>query len=170
MGFGILRFSKILVFKLHILDSMGKMIQKIFKRLRLSSGFTLLENVLCITIISIGLFTGMNIMKKSVIQTVEQDISVIATYVIQEKMENIIADHTNMGFDQIKIENYPVEIIEVGSFDFEVKVMIEKIDSASLNELSEDSTVKRVGITVSWGGDLENKINMFTLVSESDEV
>jgi type II secretory pathway pseudopilin PulG len=75
-----------------------------------TTGYTLIELLLVIIFLGIALVAIMDMMSSSMLSSVKSQILITATNLANEKMEQIIADKNNKGYNFIVASNYPDEI------------------------------------------------------------
>lgn len=75
-----------------------------------TTGYTLIELLLVIVFLGIALVAIMDMMSSSMLSSVKSQILITATNLANEKMEQIIADKNNKGYNFIVASNYSDEI------------------------------------------------------------
>lgn len=136
----------------------------VFKRLKNSKGFTVLENILTVVVLSIGLMGSMVVMQNAALNTVNGDMNTIATQSANEKLEMIMADKTFQGYDFVTSDNYDSEVLQTYGMSRSVSVTEVSVDDLTTPE--ENSGLKKVEVSVSWGEESYQVVNVSTLVSD----
>lgn len=141
------------------------MMKKLLNKMRNHKGFTLLENILSMVIISIGLMGTMIVMQNAALNTVQGDMNTIATQYANEKVEEILADDTFQGYDYLQDGNYESEVID--GYDMNRSVQIVEVNSDDLTTVEEGSGLKKVTVTVYWDdGEADEQVIVSTLISD----
>jgi prepilin-type N-terminal cleavage/methylation domain-containing protein len=133
----------------------------------LKNGFTLVECVLTILIISIGLF-GMMVLFDNVTRgAMEGDMNVVATYLAREKIEQILYNKTYNGYAWVGMNQYLAsEPIVLGGSNYVRDLSIYEVQKSDLLTAQGGSGLKRVDVTVSWGTDPSQRITESTLIAD----
>ncbi len=132
-------------------------------------GFSLIEIVLVMVILSIGLTTLILVLRYSVIQSANTHFYTIANWLCQEKIEEILSDRRDNGFGYIDERNYRDEEPISGFPTYSRTTEIDYVNLSDLNSESKRATdYKRVKISVSGGGS-STPLEMFSLVTNYDE-
>lgn len=138
------------------------------ERKKNQKGFTLIETVLSILVLSIAMGGTLLLFQNATSHSVDSDYRVIAAQLANEKIESIIADKALQGYDSIIEGNYPDETL-TGAFNgIQRIVTITEVDPNDLNTAQADSGYKRVRVTVTWGGGAAQvrTLNVDTLLTE----
>ncbi|MBF0104327.1 MAG: hypothetical protein HQM16_03260 [Deltaproteobacteria bacterium] len=135
------------------------------KKIRNQKGFSLLENILAAVLLSACLFGGMTVMQNVTANSVNIDLSSIATELANEKVEMVIADKTYNGFDVVETNYYQQET-DLGAYAMTRFVTVTEVDPDDLTTGVEGSGVKKVDVTVSWGSADHQRITVSTLISD----
>lgn len=130
-------------------------------------GFTLIEVLLTIVIISVGLFGLMSLYHNSVKSVMEGDIELMATYLTRERLEQLISDKANYGYDYVENDRYTTSAsVSVGNHVFTRSFNIYEVDGTDLLTPLDDSGFKRIDMTVSWGPSAGEMITVPTLITD----
>lgn len=129
-------------------------------------GFTLVEVVLTIVVISIGLFGMMFLFDNVTRGAMEGDMNVAATYLARERMENVVFDKVYRGYDWVVNNRYPIsESVSVNGQVYLRELSIGEVNKTDLTTAGAGSGFKRVNITVSWGTGAFQRITETTLIT-----
>ena len=126
-------------------------------------GFSLLEAVLAMTILAIGLVTGLSVLSNVVATSVDQEIHIIASQKASEQIEIILADRQFRGYDYVTTNNYHAEVLS-GSYNLTKNVTITEVSSSDLVTPQINSGAKKVDVQVSWGTGAYQQVLLTTLV------
>lgn len=137
----------------------------IINRLKDKSGFSFLEAVMTTLFLSVGLWGGVAMFMNATSNSAYSDFRVMATGLANEKIEMIINDKMNQGFDYIDEANYDAENMEAPYTGFSRSVTVTEVDSTDFITPSEGSGYKRVDVTVVWGPEAYETITVSTIVS-----
>lgn len=133
---------------------------------RNSKGFTLVEVVLSIVIISIGLFGIMYLFDNVTRGALEADLNTTAIYLSRERMERMMADKVYNGYNYITSANYPAsEAVSVGGYNYTRTLTINEVSKVDLSTLLPNSGFKRIDISISWGAGGNQTITESTIVT-----
>jgi len=135
------------------------------KFLKSNKGFTIIENILTVTVVALGLMGGMIVMQNATAKTVNNDMTTIATQVANEKIEAIMADKEFSGYTTIIEDNYPTEGLS-DPYNFTRTTDINEVNAEDLTTSEESSGMKKVVVTVSWGDEDYHKVSVSTLVAD----
>lgn len=125
-------------------------------------GITLIEAVLTTVILSMALFGGMIVMQNASISSVERDLRTQAIYLAQEKIEIVLADTQSFGYNYITTANYPTETLS-GSFNRTIQIF--EVDKENLITPASNSGLKKINVTVNWGGQAYQTVIHSTLIA-----
>lgn len=128
-------------------------------------GSTLIDVILTSAILGIALFGGMLAMQTATAHSVDNDLSSIATQLANEKIEEIMMDAESQGYDYVSEANYASETI-TDHYNMTRTVAIVEVDEDDLSTASEDSGLKKVEVTVSWGAGSYETVTLSTIVAE----
>lgn len=135
-------------------------------KLKSQKGFSLLENILATVLVSVGLLGGMATMQNASINTMNGDMSSIATQLANEKIEIILADKQFNGYDAVSTGDHDVESFSGQLQGFQRVVTVSEVDPDDLITPSAGSGMKRVIVTVNWGNKDHQKVIVSTLVTD----
>ncbi len=134
--------------------------------LRNTKGFTLIEAVFTIIIISVGLFAMMLLFDNVTRGAMEGDQTITSTYLARERLERMIFDKVYRGYSYIVAGNYPViETFLVGNQTYTRQIAILEVSRGNLSAGQMGSGYKRIDVTVTWGPGATQRINEATLVT-----
>lgn len=137
--------------------------KKMIKNVR---GFTLIELILTTMIISIGLFGVLVIFGSSISGVISGDANIVATYLAQEKMEQLISDKVNYGYAYMNNSNYTTtEDISYGGYTFTRSFNMYQVQPGNLTTAQSNSGYTRINLTISWGGGSTEHLDISTLVA-----
>ncbi len=127
-------------------------------------GFTLIEVVLTIVVISIGLVAMMLLFDNVTHNAMQSDMNMTATYLARERLEIIAFDKVYSGYDSIENARYGTsENVNVGGKNYIRELNIYEVNKFDLITAEQDSNFKRVDVTVKWGNEGSQKITETTL-------
>lgn len=128
------------------------------------AGFTIIEAVLIILVVSIGLFGVMYLYSNISYKTFDTDMSVIATDLARDKIERMLALKAVNGYAGISSSGAPETKCE-NKDCFTRVTTVSLVDPASGFQVSAvDKGYKKIEIVVGWG---ENrKVSLATIVSD----
>lgn len=129
-------------------------------------GFTLIELALTIVIIAVGLF-GMMVLFDNVTRgAMEGDLNIISVYLGREKMERIVFDKVNGGYNYVSMVNYPAsENVSVGNNNFIRDLSIYEVSKQDLMTPISSSGFKRVDVMVRWGTGPLQRVTLSTVLT-----
>lgn len=126
-------------------------------------GFTFVEAIISILIIGAS-FMGFGYVLSNTTQTsLTADLSVVATGLARDKMEQVIQQKASSGYASINSQG--VENLMQGAWDFTREVRVSYVDPATLSVQVADSGYKKVVVDVSWGAGLNSTISLQTLLT-----
>lgn len=112
---------------------------------RMKEGFSLVELVIVLILISVGLVTLLLVLQNASVNNATAHIMTVAGGLAEGKIEEILADRRNRSFAYIDNSNYPQE-----SFDgYNIDVDIYYVDRDNLNLQTGETDYKRAEVTVS---------------------
>ncbi len=138
-----------------------------FKRhLKKSKGFTLIEAVLTILIISIGLFAMMILFDNVTRGAMEGDTAITATYIARERLERMVFDKVYRGYNYVVANNYPAtETVLVGNQTYTRQISILEVSKGNFSVGQMGSGFTTIDVTVKWGEGATQRINEATLLT-----
>lgn len=123
-------------------------------------GFTIVESILSTVVVGIGLTGGMVAMSNVMVNVVQRDMRTIGSQLAQEKMEMVLSDHHNHGYNAI----VPSHEKLTGDFAaFKRYVLVYEVSSQDLSTPKKGSGLKKVDIIVKWSQ--KEFIKLSTLVA-----
>lgn len=128
-------------------------------------GFTIIELVLIIVIISVGLFGVLVLFENASRGALEADVDVIATNLAREKIERLLSDRSSFGYDYLNDSNYPVEQLYDFYQGMERTTQINEVSKIDFSTPETGSGFKLVKVTVIWGNSPRERIELSTLLS-----
>ncbi|MDO8518977.1 MAG: prepilin-type N-terminal cleavage/methylation domain-containing protein [Deltaproteobacteria bacterium] len=134
--------------------------------LKNKKGFSLIEAILTITLLSLGLAGGLTLFQNSTDNSLMKDNRVIASQLASEKLESIILDKTFQGYDFIDETNYPDEDLADPFDAFSRSVIIEEVQAADLTTPEVGSGYKRIDVQVTWGVEGYQTITVSTVLTD----
>lgn len=140
--------------------------KNLFLKLKDQAGLSLLETTLGILILSVGVMGMLPMMTTATANTVGGEQRVAATYLANEKLEEIIADKEFQGYDFIAEQNYAAENLSSNSFTRSVTVT--EVDANDLSTPDNGSGYKKIEVIVGWTVNNGNsqQVTVTTLVTE----
>jgi len=130
-------------------------------------GFTLIEVVLTIVIISVGLFGMMTLFDNVTRGAFEGDVNLMSTYLARERLERLVFDKVYSGYSSVKNSNYNTnENAPLGGGNFVRQFNIYEVSKNDLTTPQDGSGYKRIDVTVSWGNDPAQTITESTLLTD----
>jgi len=134
--------------------------------LRKSDGFTLIELIITIVVISIGLVGVVVLFQSASRGAVRGEVDIIAANLAHEKLEQVIFDKWRNGYDSVDSDDYPQETFS-GDFNMYVRTTtVTEVDPSDLNTPMENSGYKRVNVRVMWSGVGGGIIDVSTIISD----
>lgn len=115
------------------------------------SGFTLIELILTIVVISLGLTGLMSLFENVTRGILEADNAVIAGNLAREKLEQIVQYKWNSGYPALTGSLYPSETFTGDYSRFTRSTSILEVAGSDLSTAEVGSGYKRVEVTVTWG-------------------
>lgn len=113
----------------------------------------MLEGTFSTMLLAVGLLGGMAVMQNVTATTLNGDMNSIAIQLANEKIEEVMADKTFQGYASVLDEKYPKEDLSAPYQGFSRSVTVTEVDDGDLITEEPNSGLKRVDVTVSWGGD-----------------
>jgi prepilin-type N-terminal cleavage/methylation domain-containing protein len=132
-----------------------------------AKGFTLVEVVLSIIIISVGLFGIMYLFDNVTRGALEADLNTTAVYLARERMERIIAGKVYNGYNYVTTVNYPAtEAVSVGGYNYSRNLTITEVSKVNFTTVSPGSGFKRIDVSVTWGVGGNQTITESTVIAD----
>lgn len=132
----------------------------------MKKGFTLVELVVVLVLLSVGLVTLLLVLRNASVSNATAHIITVANELGEGKIEEILADRKTQGFDYIKNLNYPTEDPVTGFNSYMREVDIYYVDLSDLDTPVIDSNYKRVEVSVNSKGGVEPAVKLITIVSK----
>lgn len=130
-------------------------------------GYTLIELIVVLIILSLGLTTLLLALRQATFNNTSSQFLTVAQGLAQGKMEQIISDRKNQatGFSYIVNSNYPSEATVSGFKTYTRSVSIFYVNLAALDtQVAGPTDYKRVAVTVS-GPASQTVVRLVTLVT-----
>jgi prepilin-type N-terminal cleavage/methylation domain-containing protein len=132
--------------------------------LRKARGFTLIEAVLVMIVVSIA-FLGFGYLFGNLDQeALKADLTVLATKLAKEKVEEIFQEKADSGYAGITSES--AATVNSGSWAFTRSIQVGYVNPADLSNAVSDTGYKKVTVDVAWGGGIGESISITTLVTD----
>ncbi len=132
-----------------------------------SWGFTLIEIVLTIVIISVGLFGMMGLFSNVTRGALEGDINIMAVYLARDRLERLVADKVYLTYDNVVNSRYVTsEPVLLGINNFVREFNIYEVSKTDILTPQLNSGFKRIDMTVRWGPDATQTITESTLLTK----
>lgn len=130
-----------------------------------SRGFTLIELILTVVVISVGL-TGIMVIFENVTRGVtEADNVVVAGNLVREKLEQIVMAKWYSGYAAIVQASYPSETFTGDLSKFTRSTTVQEVSKTDFSTAEVDSGYKRVAVTVTWGARPHQTITIPTILA-----
>ncbi len=136
------------------------------RRRRRRTGFTLIELVLTIVVISVGLLGVLALFENAVRGAALADINVIAAHLAREKLEQIVHDKVRFGYAALDETLYPAESFSGDFSSYARSTTIDEVSNADFLTPEVASGYKRVEVTVSWGAAANMHITIPTVLAD----
>lgn len=128
-------------------------------------GFTLVELLLSIVVMSAGLLGIMALFENSTRGALQADVNAIAADLAHEKLERIVSDKVYLGYGGVTQSRYPNETF-TGDFSVYTRsTQIREVSSADFTTVQTGSGYKRVDVTVYWGLQSSQRVTVPTVLS-----
>ena len=128
-------------------------------------GFTLIEAILTVVLLSFGLVGGLTLFKNATDNSLVKDYQVVASQLASEKLESILLDKKTLGYNAIIQANYPNENLPAPYQNFTRSVTIQEVQASDLSTAQAGSGYKRIDVHVTWGAQAYQTIIISTVVS-----
>ncbi len=133
-------------------------------RLRRRQGFSLIEALLILIVMSIA-FLGFGYLYGNVTQeALKADLTVLATKLGREKMEGIIQTKADSGYGAVSSESSTS--VSSGTWSFDREVVVTYVNPADFSTAGSDTGYKKVEVTVSWGAGVGDTVTITSLVTD----
>ena len=133
------------------------------------NGFTLIEAVLALVLLAGGLLGIMTLFQRNVSNANVMEQTLKATFLAQERMEQIILDKKYKLYPFIVSANYPTSenLTAQGFPGYTRTIQILEVDSNNLSSASNGSGYKRITVAVSVSGG--DTVTLTTLLTKWGE-
>lgn len=141
------------------------------QRLKNSKGFSLIEAILVMVVLSGGLFGVMHLFHQNVATAEERKLVLAATLLAQEKIETMTADKKFNLYPSINSTNYPSsseDLTSLGYAGFSRATTIQEVNPGDLSSTQAGSGYKKITVSVSWTGG--QTVLLTTLFTEWGEI
>lgn len=128
-------------------------------------GFTLIEAILTVVLLSFGLVGGLTLFKNATDNSLTKNDEVIAGELAGEKLESILLDKKIQGYGFVLQANYPNEQMAAPYQEFTRSVTIQEVQAADLTTPQVGSGYKKIDVHVTWGAQNYQTITVSTVVS-----
>lgn len=125
-------------------------------------GFTLLETILTLVILSVGIFGAMLTTQNAAANSVSDDCKTIALFLANEKMEEIISDKAFKGYQYVLTNDYSSD----SNSGYTKSISIQEVQAQDLTTSSSGSGYMKVVVSVAWGTKNYEKVQIATLLTE----
>jgi prepilin-type N-terminal cleavage/methylation domain-containing protein len=142
-----------------------KFLQKIVTLSKQENGFSFIELIMAIVILSIALVSFLGVFSNSLANNTTQQFSIRAAGVAREKMESLLSDRYTHGFDAITEANYPVENLTSPYEGYNIRTTVNFVDETDLNTIVASSHYKKTMITISHNDGLFPPLFFFSIIS-----
>lgn len=134
-------------------------------------GFTLVESVLVLALLSFGLLGIVGLFQKNVDRAGEREFLLEATMLAQDKLEILITAKKYNLYSSIDATNYPStpeDLSSAGYAGFTRVTTIQEVSEIDLSTPQAGSGYKKITVTVSWtGGQSVTLTTVFSLWGET---
>lgn len=146
-----------------------KFVQKIDYLSKQENGFSFIELIVSIVILSIALVSFLGVFSNSLANSTTQQFSIRAAGTAREKMESLLSDRYTHGFDAIVDANYPTENLSSPYEGYNVNTAVTFVDESDLNTPVASSDYKKIVITISHDDNLFPPISFLSVISNYGE-
>ena len=129
-------------------------------------GFTIIELLLTIVMISVGLVGIMFMFENATKGAMQSDLNYIASNLTREKLERVIVDKVTNGYASIVSGSYPNESFSGDFSPFTRNTTVTEVDLADLSTPQASSGYKRIVVTVSWGAGSGKQVAVPTIIAD----
>ena len=135
-------------------------------RVRRNSGFTIIELLLTIVIISIGMMGIMTLFENASKGALQADLNGVALGLVREKLEWVVVDKVREGYSWLDNSRYSNESFTGDYSAYSRNTDIYEVSSNDFTVAESGSGYKRVDVTVSWGTGASNRLMVSTVLSD----
>lgn len=137
-----------------------------YSLLKSNAGFTFIDAILTMLIVGIGLSGLMSYFVSVNRQTMNGDMTITASVLAQERLDQLVADKMYQGYNFIINGNYPSPENLADPFaGYTRSTTVTEVDPADMSTAMPGSGLKKVDIAVSWGANLNERVQLTTLVT-----
>ena len=120
-------------------------------RVKKQKGFTIIELLLAVVVISSGLVGIMSLFDNATRGAMQLDLNVIAANLAHEKLEEVVLDKVTNGYAALSDASYSFENPVTDFNTYTRNVTIAEVSSLDFATPEGGSGYKKVQVTVSWG-------------------
>ena len=135
-------------------------------RIRNNNGFSLLEAVFTVLILSIGFYASLFLTSNILVTAQISDQNIIGTELANNKTELIMADKKFKGYTYVDNTNYTSESLAEPFAGYSRSVSVVEVQGSDLTTPLSGSGLKRVNVTVSWGSEPSQQVTVTSIVSK----
>lgn len=134
-------------------------------RLKNKKGFSALEAIFAVLILSFGFVGFMSMFSQMAKTTESDDMRLLASRLAGEKIEEIMATKASQNYSGVNVGTQE-ENINFDNYDFTRSTDIAFVDSSDLKTVvGGDSGYKRIHVTVSWNVGSTQSVRLMGLIS-----
>lgn len=128
-------------------------------------GFMLIDTILMITLLGVGLFGVMTYFATVNRNVLDQDMTVTASVLAQDRVDRVVADKSALGYNAIVAALYPSPEALAGNFSgFTRTTTILEVNPANMTAPLPGSGLKRIDVNVQWGNAPNEQVQLTTLL------
>lgn len=129
-------------------------------------GFTIIEAVLTMAILSFGVLGVMTLYQQNVARSSYSERTLKATLLAQQKMEQIVHDKTYNGYSYLVSGNYtsPEDLTAAGYAGYTRTITFANVNANTLNDQVPNAGYRRVTVAVAISGG--ETVSLTTLVTD----
>lgn len=142
-----------------------KFLQKIVVLSKQENGFSFIELIMSIVVLSTALVSFLGAFSNSLANSTTQQFSIRVAGMAREKMESLLSDRYTHGFDAITAANYPTENLSSPYENYNVSTAITFVDEIDLDTVVVSSDYKKIEITISHDDNLFSPIGFSSVIS-----
>lgn len=135
------------------------------KRMNNQKGFTLVESVMAMVVLSIGLWGGLATFTNATASSINSDSQVLGSQLAAQALEEVFIDKNENGYNSIVSENYPSATLSAPYTAYTKSVAINEVDPADMQTSQAGSGYKRVDVTITWGDAYAENVTVSTVFS-----
>ena len=134
--------------------------KQVLKRTR---GFTLIEAIFVMIVVGIAFFGFGYLFGNLDQEALKADLTVLATNLAKEKIEEIAQEKADSGYAGIVSES--ATTVNSGSWAFSRSVQVNYVNPSDFSNSISDTGYKKVDVNVDWGGGVGESITLTTMVT-----